>query len=67
MSSFDESNKSDGYTTVRLPNELMEEIDQIIKHRIRGYRSRSEFIKEAVRKSLEELHTSTNFSDSLDS
>ena len=33
----------------------MEEIDQIIKRGIRGYKSRSEFIKEAVRKRFEEL------------
>lgn len=55
MSSSDESNNSDGYTTVRLPSELMEEIDEIIRLKIRGYKSRSEFIKEAIRKSLEDL------------
>ncbi len=55
MSSSDESNNSDGYTTVRLPSELMKEIDEIIRLKIRGYKSRSEFIKEAVRKSLEDL------------
>ena len=52
--SSEESN-SDDYTTVRLPRELMEEIDQIIKRGIRGYKSRSEFIKEAIRKRFEEL------------
>ncbi len=45
----------DDYTTVRLPRELMEEIDQIIKRGTRGYKSRSEFIKEAIRKRFEEL------------
>jgi Arc/MetJ-type ribon-helix-helix transcriptional regulator len=57
MSSSDESN-SDEYTTVRLPKELMEEIDQIIRRGIRGYKSRAEFIKEAIRKRFEELKTS---------
>jgi hypothetical protein len=52
--SSEESN-SDDYTTVRLPKELMEEIDQIIKRGTRGYKSRSEFIKEAIRKRFEEL------------
>jgi hypothetical protein len=47
----------DKYTTVRLPNELMEEIDEIINQRIRGYKSRAEFIKEAIRKRFEELKT----------
>jgi len=56
MSSSDESN-SDQYTTVRLPKELMEEIDQIIRRGIRGYKSRAEFIKEAIRKRFEELKT----------
>jgi Arc/MetJ-type ribon-helix-helix transcriptional regulator len=57
MSSSNESN-SDEYTTVRLPKELMEEIDQIIRRGIRGYKSRAEFIKEAIRKRFEELKTS---------
>jgi metal-responsive CopG/Arc/MetJ family transcriptional regulator len=54
MPSNDES-KSDEYTTVRLPKELIAEIDEIIRLKIRGYRSRAEFIKEATRRSLEEL------------
>ena len=54
--SSDESN-SDDYTTVRLPKELMEEIDEIIRRGIRGYKSRAEFIKEAIRKRFEELKT----------
>ncbi len=54
----DESNSnSDEYTTVRLPKEIMDEIDQIIKRGIRGYKSRAEFIKEAIRKRFEELNT----------
>jgi Arc/MetJ-type ribon-helix-helix transcriptional regulator len=56
MSSSDEPN-SDEYTTVRLPRELMDEIDQLIKRGIRGYKSRAEFIKEAIRKRFEELQT----------
>jgi Arc/MetJ-type ribon-helix-helix transcriptional regulator len=50
-----EEPNSDDYTTVRLPKELMKEIDEIIKHGIRGYKSRAEFIKEAIRKRFEEL------------
>ncbi len=50
-----EEPNSDDYTTVRLPKELMKEIDQIIKRGTRGYKSRSEFIKEALRKRFEEL------------
>jgi predicted DNA-binding protein len=54
MSATDDS-KSDNYSTVRLPKELMQEIDEIIKAKIRGYKSRSEFIKEAIRKRLDEV------------
>jgi Arc/MetJ-type ribon-helix-helix transcriptional regulator len=50
-----EETNSDDYTTVRLPKELMDEIDRIIKRGIRGYKSRSEFIKEAIRKRFEEM------------
>ena len=50
---------SDEYTTVRLPKELMDEIDDMIKRGVRGYKSRAEFIKEAVRKRFEELKTLT--------
>ncbi|MGA2386953.1 MAG: ribbon-helix-helix domain-containing protein [Candidatus Bathyarchaeia archaeon] len=52
-----EENTQDDYTTVRLPKELIDEIDQIIKRGIRGYKSRSEFIKEAIRKRFEDLQT----------
>ena len=48
----------DDYTTVRLPTELMDEIDQIIRRGVRGYKSRSEFIKEAIRKRFEDLQAS---------
>ncbi len=52
-----EESPSDDYITVRLPKELMDEIDSIIKRGLRGYKSRSEFIKEAIRKRFEELKT----------
>lgn len=58
MSSTDEPN-SDNYTTVRLPKELMLEIDDIIRRRVRGYKSRSEFIKEAIRRRLDEVQATT--------
>ena len=51
----DEESASDEYITVRLPKNLMDEVDSLIKRRIRGYKSRAEFIKETVRKRLEEL------------
>jgi hypothetical protein len=48
---------TDEYTTVRLPTELMKEIDDTIAQKVRGYKSRAEFIKEAIKKRFEELKT----------
>jgi metal-responsive CopG/Arc/MetJ family transcriptional regulator len=58
LSSTDEPN-SDNYTTVRLPKELILEIDDIIRRRVRGYKSRSEFIKEAIRRRLDEVQATS--------
>jgi metal-responsive CopG/Arc/MetJ family transcriptional regulator len=38
------------YTTVSIPCEIAERIDRILK--IKGYSSRSEYVREAVRKQL---------------
>jgi hypothetical protein len=43
---------TDEYTTVRLPKELIDEIDQILKLGLKGYKSRAELIKEAIRDKL---------------
>ncbi len=42
-----------GYTTVALPDSLMAEIDQMVSKK--GYTSRAELLKEAVRKYLREI------------
>ncbi|MCH7517852.1 MAG: ribbon-helix-helix protein, CopG family [Candidatus Dadabacteria bacterium] len=44
-----------GYTTVALPDELIKEMDEIIKQKKRGYTSRGELVKEAVRNLLKDL------------
>ena len=43
------------YTNIGLPEDLIEKIDNVIKNSKLGYKSRGEFVKEAVRKSLKEL------------
>jgi len=43
------------YTNVALPFDLIEKIDNIIKKSGMGYRSRGEFVKEAVRNLLKEI------------
>ena len=44
-----------GYTTVALPNTLMDEVDEIIKVKKKGYTSRGELVKDAVRNLLEKM------------
>lgn len=43
------------YTNIALPDELINEIDKVIKESGLGYKSRGEIAKEAVRKFLKEL------------
>ena len=44
-----------GYTTIALPDELVKEIDEVIKSKKMGYTSRAELIKEGVRLILNKL------------
>ena len=45
------------FISVSIPESLIIEIDKILEKEKLGYESRPEFIKEAVRKRLEELKT----------
>ena len=44
-----------GYTTIALPDQLTNEIDQLIASNKRGYTSRAELVKEAVRQLLDKI------------
>ena len=44
-----------GYTTIALPNEMIKEIDEIVAQKKRGYTSRAELIKEAVRVLIDKI------------
>jgi Arc/MetJ-type ribon-helix-helix transcriptional regulator len=46
---------SDGYATVRIPVELANEIDELVKSGVLGYKTRSELVKDAVRQKIELL------------
>jgi len=48
-----------GYGGISLPEDLVAEIDEVIKMGYRGYTSRAEFVKEAVRKLLDEIKKSS--------
>ena len=45
------------YVNVKLPKELAKEIDEILKERTFGYRSRGEFVTEATRTLLLKIKT----------
>ena len=45
----------DGYVGVRLPQDLIEQIDRIIADSKMGFRTRAEFVKEAVRRYILQL------------
>jgi len=44
-----------GYKNIALPEDLIERIDFVIKRSKLGYKSRGEFVKEAVRNQLKAL------------
>ena len=44
-----------GYRTIALPDELITEIDEVIKSKKRGYSSRAELVKDGVRQVLNKL------------
>ena len=43
------------YRTIAIPEDLYEKCEQVVKSGDLGYSSVSEFVKEAIRKRLEEL------------
>ena len=43
---------NDDYTTIKLPKELIEQIKKIIESNKYGFKTKSEFIKEAIREHL---------------
>ena len=46
---------TDGYNTVRIPEELAKEIDEIVSSGDLGFRTRAEFVNEAIRLRIELL------------
>jgi len=40
------------YVNVKMPVELADEVDKILEKKVLGYRSRAEFVSEAVRDKL---------------
>lgn len=48
------------YTTIRIPKEITEEIEDLIKNLKLGYRNKSEFIIETVRNRVIKLRNDQN-------
>lgn len=45
----------DEWTYINMPKELAAEVDKMVDSRKHGYRSRSDFVSDAVRRRLDEL------------
>ena len=43
---------NDDYTTIKLPNEIVQRIKRLVDSNKYGFKSKSEFIKEAIRQEL---------------
>jgi metal-responsive CopG/Arc/MetJ family transcriptional regulator len=46
---------NEDYVGVRLPKELISEVDRLVNRKALGFRSRAEFIADAIRRRLEEI------------
>ncbi|MCK5107188.1 MAG: ribbon-helix-helix protein, CopG family [Nanoarchaeota archaeon] len=44
-----------GYTTIAIPDELADELDVIVENKKRGYSSRGELVKDAIRQLLDKI------------
>jgi len=42
-----------GYLSVRVPRKLVTEVDRLVGQRVLGFRSRAEFVVDAIRRRLE--------------
>jgi metal-responsive CopG/Arc/MetJ family transcriptional regulator len=51
---------NEDYTTIKIPNEIVERIEKIVKTNKFGFKSRSEFIKEAIRQELKYYETTNH-------
>jgi metal-responsive CopG/Arc/MetJ family transcriptional regulator len=45
------------YTTIKLPTDLLEKIEKLIQSKKYGFRTKPEFIKEAIRQELKYYET----------
>ncbi len=43
------------YATIRLPRSLIDPVDDLVRKRLLGFRSRAEFVADAIRRRLETL------------
>jgi len=55
----------DDYVTVRIPRQLADEIDEVIRSGQLGYRTRAEMVKEAIRLRIEILRLNNSMGSKL--
>ena len=53
------------YVTVRIPKQLADEIDEVLRAKTHGYRSRAEVVNESVRLRLETLTLNNTMKSSI--
>lgn len=46
---------NENYLNVRLPRELIAEIDRLVDRKALGFRSRAEFVADAIRRRVEQI------------
>jgi len=52
--------KEEDYVTVRIPRQLADEMNQIIRSGTLGYKTRAEMVKEAIRLRIESIRLSNS-------
>lgn len=55
----------DDYVTVRIPRQLADEIDEVIRSGKLGYRTRAEMVKEAIRLRIELLRLNNSMGSNM--
>jgi metal-responsive CopG/Arc/MetJ family transcriptional regulator len=51
---------NEDYVTLKIPRALADEIDQMIESKTLGYRSRAEFVSEAIRRRIEQMQSNNS-------
>jgi metal-responsive CopG/Arc/MetJ family transcriptional regulator len=56
---------NEDYVTLKIPRALADEIDQLIESKTLGYRSRAEFVSEAIRRRMEQVQSNNSTKNNI--